>query len=300
MPGTIAQAEIMQPAGNFHHHVPDTVLPVADFVLHDPAALHATDGMLNSHFLACNAAVLFLLFQRELAPTGFLRWLANRHRRDGKSLKPHVLIERTVLRQTIDRIINNRFLMPFSCMRWTHVLNDARCPNQQNILHRVAFLLSAVIFLLFIGVYRSLDWTFGTIMKKKGALSDDAVSESRIIVAVRTGSAPSCRNAHCNTGLSSCNHLFATDCRIPNRRPCTSWVKFCFIWTRINSSLSSIVGNGEFLYGTYRRFSRGRPSIVFICIAATKHASNAGTSAENSAGVRDVKASRLVSLSATS
>lgn len=28
MPGTEAQLEIMQPAGNFHHHVADTILPV--------------------------------------------------------------------------------------------------------------------------------------------------------------------------------------------------------------------------------------------------------------------------------
>src|ERR687893_433810 len=111
-------------------------------------------------------------------------------------------------------------------------------------------------------------------MVKKGALSDDAGSESHIIVAVREGSVPSCRNAHGTTDRSKCTHLFATDCRIPNRRPWTSWVKFCFIWTRINNSLSSIVGNGEFLYDTYRRFSLGRPSMVFVCIASPKHASN--------------------------
>ncbi len=190
--------------------------------------------------------------------------------------------------------------MPLSCMCWTHVLNDTCLSYQQNIFYRVASLLSTVIFLLFITIYRSLDRTFGAIMVKKGALSDDAVSELGRIVAVREGSAPSCCKAHCNIGRSRCNHLFATDCRIPNRRPCTSWVRFCFIWTRINNSLSSIVGNGEFLYDTYRRFSLGKPSMVFVCIVATKHASNAGTSARNSVGVREVKASRLVSLSATS
>jgi hypothetical protein len=95
MPGTIAQAEIMQPTGNFHHHVPDTVLPVADFILHDPTALHTADGMLNPHFLARNAAVLFFLFQGELASTGLLGWLPNDHRRNGKTLKAHILIEDT-------------------------------------------------------------------------------------------------------------------------------------------------------------------------------------------------------------
>ncbi len=300
MPGPIPQAEIMQPAGDFHHHVADTVLPVADFVLHDPTALHSTDGMLNPHFLASNAAILFFLLQRELATTRLLRWLAHRHRRDDKSLKPHILIKRTAIRQTIHFIINNRFLMPFSCMCWAHVLNGTRSPNQQDILYRMAFLLSTVIFLLLVGVYWSLHRTFGAIMVKKGELSDDTVSEAGLIVAVREGSAPACCSAHCKTGLRSCNHLLATDCRIPNRRPCTSCVRFCFIWTRMNNSLSSIVGNGEFLYDTYRRCSCGRPSMVFVCIASKKHASNAGTSARNSVGVREVNASILVSLSATS
>ncbi len=300
MPGPIPQAEIMQPARDFHHHVADTVLPVADFILHDPTALHAADGMLNPHFLARNATVLFFLFRREFTASWLLGWLPNSYGRDDKSLKPHILVESTVSWQNIRFIINNRFFVPFSSMRWAHVLNNTCRPNQYYILYRVTFLLSTVIFFLFIGVYRSLDRTFGTIMVKKGELWDDTVSESGIIVAVREGSAPSRCSAHCMTGLSSCNHLLATDCRTPNRRPCTSWVRFCFIWTRINNSLSSIVGNGEFLYDTYRRFSRGRPSMVFVRIASTKHASNAGTSARNSAGVREVNASILVSLSAIS
>ena len=169
MPGPKAQAEIMQATGNFHHHVTDLVLPGAEFVFHDPAALHPTERMLNPHFLARNPTVLFFLFQGKLAAAGFLGRLAHRHRCDGKSLKSHVLIENTFRRQSIGFIISNRFLVPFSCMRWAQVLNDACRPNQQNILDRVTFLLVTVLVLLFIGVYRSLDRTFGTIMGKRGA-----------------------------------------------------------------------------------------------------------------------------------
>jgi len=168
MPGPIAQAEIMQRAGDFHHHVPDTVLPVADFVLHDPTALHTADGMLNPHFLARNPPVLFFLFRGELTAPWLLRWLPNRHGRDGKSLEPHVLIQNTVSRQAICLIINNRFFMPFSGMRWTQVRNGTCCSNQQDVFYRVATLLSTVIFFLFIRIYRSLDRTFGAIMVKKG------------------------------------------------------------------------------------------------------------------------------------
>jgi hypothetical protein len=190
--------------------------------------------------------------------------------------------------------------MPFSCMRWAQILNGTCLSNEQDIFDRMTFLLSTVLFLLFVGIYRSLDRTFGTIMVKKGVLAAAGVSESGRIVAVREGKASMRCKAQCKAGRNSCTHLLATDWRIPNKRPCTSWVTFCFIWTRINNSLSSIVGNGEFLYDTYRRFSRGRPSIVFVCIASRKHVSNAGTRARNSVGVSEVKASRLVSLWATS
>ena len=63
MPGPKAQAEIMQPAGDFHHHVPDTVLLIADFVLHDPAALYTADCMLNPHLFARNTMILRFLFR---------------------------------------------------------------------------------------------------------------------------------------------------------------------------------------------------------------------------------------------
>ena len=190
--------------------------------------------------------------------------------------------------------------MPFSCMRGAQVLNSTGFSNQQDIFYGVAFLLATVIFLLFIRIYRSLDRAFGAIMVKKGGLSEIPVLELGIIVAVLDGSIPCCCKAACNTGRSNCNHLFATDWGIPKRHPCTSWVKCCFIWTRINNSFSSIVGKGEFLYETYRRRALGRPSTVCVCIAAKKHASKAGTSARNSVGVREVKASRRVSLSVTS
>jgi hypothetical protein len=133
MPGTIPQSEIMQPARDFHHQVTDTVLPIADFVLHNTTAFHTADGVLYPHFLARNATVLFFLFRREFSTTWLLRWLSNRYCRNGKSLKPHILIEDTVSRQTIGFIINNGFFMPFSCMRWAQVLDPTCLSNQQDV-----------------------------------------------------------------------------------------------------------------------------------------------------------------------
>src|SRR5215210_4938715 len=135
MPGTIPQSEIMQPARDFHHQVTDTVLPIADFVLHDTTAFHTADGVLYPHFLARNATVLFFLLHGEFPSTWLLRWLSYRHRRDRKPLKPHVLIQDTVRRQFIRFVVNDGFFMPFSCMRGAQVLNSTRFSNQQDIFY---------------------------------------------------------------------------------------------------------------------------------------------------------------------
>ncbi len=92
MPGTITQSKIMQPAGNFHNHVTDRVFPVADFVLDDATALHTTHRVLNPHFLARNALIIYLLCVVYFTTARFLDRLLDHDTRDGKTLKPHILI----------------------------------------------------------------------------------------------------------------------------------------------------------------------------------------------------------------
>ncbi len=215
MPGTIAQSEIMQPTGDGHHHVPDTILPVADLVFHDPTAFDTTDRMLDPHFLARNATVCFFLCWCEFPAARLFRRLLDRHHRDCKSLKSHVLIEHTPSGQYIVFVINNGFLMPFPSMRRAQKLNRTLVIDEQNIFDRMTFLLSTVIFCLFIRVYGSLDGTFGAIMIKKGGVSAGGASAAVTSVARRAGNASRRCNAVCNTGRKSWSHLFASDCPIP-------------------------------------------------------------------------------------
>ena len=96
MPGTKAQSEMMQPAGNVHHHVTDTILPGAEFVLDDTTPFHPADGVLHPHSLARNATVLCFLFRRQFTTTRLLDWLLHGYCRDGKALKSHILIQGTI------------------------------------------------------------------------------------------------------------------------------------------------------------------------------------------------------------
>ncbi len=92
MPRTIPQAQIMQAAGDVHHHVADRGLPVADFLLDDATALHTAHRVLNPHFLARNAPIFCFLCVGQFTTARFLGRLLDHDTRDAKALKPHILI----------------------------------------------------------------------------------------------------------------------------------------------------------------------------------------------------------------
>ncbi len=92
MPRTVTQSKIMQAAGNLHHHVADRGLPVADFLLDDPTALHPAHRMLDPYFLARNPMLVCLLCISEFTTARLLGRLLDQDAHDGKALKPHILI----------------------------------------------------------------------------------------------------------------------------------------------------------------------------------------------------------------
>ena len=92
MPGMIPQSKIMQAAGDGHHQVVDRSLPVAEFLLDDSAALHTAHRVLNPHFLARNPLIVCFLCIGQFTTARFLGRLLDHDTRDGKALKPHILI----------------------------------------------------------------------------------------------------------------------------------------------------------------------------------------------------------------
>src|SRR5919202_750401 len=187
MPGTVPQSKIMQATGNLHHQVTDTILPVAHFLLDDATPLHAPDRMLNAHFRTRNLPIVCFLLGCQFTAPWLLGWLLDRNVHDRKALKSHVLIQHTASGQPIVRSVNNGFLVPLARIRLTHKPNITRFISQQNVFDGMTFLLSAVVFLLFIGIYWSLNGAFRPIMIKKGVLLDVATSASATTVARRTG-----------------------------------------------------------------------------------------------------------------
>ncbi len=101
--------------------------------------------------------------------------------------------------------------MPLSSIGRTQKPNATAPIDQKNILDGMTLLLAAVVFLVFIVIYWSLDESFGTIMIKKAGSSVVSVLGCSIAAARRAGSVSHRCNASANTGRNSVNHLLASD-----------------------------------------------------------------------------------------
>ena len=89
---------------------------------------------------------VFLLFlRRERSIARLLLWLHNLHARQAKSLKSGVLIENTRVWKGVSRFIRNTFIMYPSFVCVTQKVNRAKLIDDENILKRMSFLLTAVI-----------------------------------------------------------------------------------------------------------------------------------------------------------
>jgi Cu/Ag efflux pump CusA len=94
-------------------------------------------------------------------------------------------------------------------------VDDTVFINQENVLDGMTFLLAAVILVLFIIIYWSLDNTFGPIMIKKGVPFPAGGAGAAASVASRAGTTSSCSKAWSKTGRQSWSHFFASDWIIP-------------------------------------------------------------------------------------
>src|SRR5947199_6811104 len=75
LPGREAHPEVVQDTADFHHQIADTLLPQADPIFDDAAALDTPVDMLDPQPTLVQHLVTHLLLQRELLAA----WLLGRH-----------------------------------------------------------------------------------------------------------------------------------------------------------------------------------------------------------------------------
>ena len=158
----------MQATTCFHHDIANAILHEADFVFHHPIAFHPTNGVFNTDSDGGNTTIGRFLRRGELTSTGFFLGLTRRHTGQEESLESRILIETTTGWQHIARQIRNALIMRPAFIGGTQKANVTGLSDHEEVFDRVAFLLATVILLLIFRVFRTLDGSFGPIMKKRG------------------------------------------------------------------------------------------------------------------------------------
>ena len=109
--------------------------------------------------------------RREGSIARLLLWLHNLDARQGKSLKSGVLIENARVWKGVSRFIRNTFIVDPSFVCVTQKVNRAKLIDDENILKRMSFLLTALIQLPVKFVAWTANGTFYAVMDKKGDVS---------------------------------------------------------------------------------------------------------------------------------
>ena len=182
----------MQATTCFHHDIANAILQEADVVFHHPVAFHPTNGVFNTDSDGGNTTIGRFLRWGEFTPTGFFLGLTRRHTGQEEALESRILIEITARWQRIARQIRDALIMRPAFIGDTQKANVTGLIDYEEVFERVTFLLATVILLRIFRVFRTLDWSFGPIVKKREEGAEASVGGVVSIAAkssaVRAGS----------------------------------------------------------------------------------------------------------------
>ena len=111
LPRIQAHPEVVQGTAELHHQITDPLLPQADPVFHNAAALDTAIDMLNAQPPLVERLVRPLLLPRELLATRFLGRHEDGHLRERERQEPQILQESAPRRQGIRRRVRNGLIM---------------------------------------------------------------------------------------------------------------------------------------------------------------------------------------------
>jgi hypothetical protein len=196
----------MQSTTRFHDSIPNAILQEADGVLYDPVAFHPTNGVFYPYANGRDLTIRHVFRGCEFPATRFLLGLENRDTRQKESLKALILIQTTASWQGIPGELRHALLRCFAFICGAQEGNVTGLLDHQEVFERVMLLLAAVIFLLFLQIFRTLDWPFRTIMPKRGdvegtsgwCFASSAASSSAVRAGRRSWSANVRFNTACN------------------------------------------------------------------------------------------------------
>src|SRR5262249_7555016 len=158
----------MQGTAEFHHQITDPLLPQADPVLHDAAALDTTIDVLNPQPPLIEYLVGQVLLQCELLAAGFLGRHEDLHLRGRERQAAQSLQQPAPGREGVGSGFRNAQIMGTAAIGVAQKKDCEESIHEQDIFDRVVFLLPAITFLLFHRVLGADDASFRPVMGTRG------------------------------------------------------------------------------------------------------------------------------------
>ena len=134
----------MQGTAEFHHQIADTLLPQANSVLHNTAALDTAIDVLDAQPTLVERLVRQLLLPRELLAAGFLGRHEDLHLRECERQEPQILQEPAPRRQGIRRRVRNGLIMGAATIGVAQEEDEEQRIDQEDIFYRVVLFLPAI------------------------------------------------------------------------------------------------------------------------------------------------------------
>jgi hypothetical protein len=230
LPRAQAHPEVVQGTAEFHHQIADPLLPQADPVLHNAAALHTAVDMLNPQSAVVERLVGQVLLQGQLRTAGLLRRHEDLHRRERERQEAQILQQPTPSREWVGGGLRDAQIMDPAAVGVAQKEDDEERIDEQDIFDGVVLFLATITFFLFSRVLGADDAPFGAVMGTRGEADAAAgtatpgadssasgvttvaasVSETpkRCASAVRerAGASPRARSAARRAGRRTCIH----------------------------------------------------------------------------------------------
>ena len=182
----------MQSTTRLHNDVANTVLQEAYLVFHNPVSFYSANRVFDTDSDGRDRTIGRFFPWAEFTAPGFFLGLNDGKPIAHKTLKPHILIETTPGGQGIASQICQAFIMGFAFTGVAQEANVTGFVDDQQVFDRVAPLLTAVIVLLLLWIFRAMDRPFGTIMPTRGdgdsPFARTVLSRAAKSSAVRAGS----------------------------------------------------------------------------------------------------------------
>jgi hypothetical protein len=132
----------MQSTGDFHDEIVIHFLGIAEDIFDNVTAFDASNDMLNDNPYLRNEGVVRALLQSQLLSSRFLLWLERLDALRFVALKAGVFIQRAVLGKYGVFFISDLFIMTFTLISWTQIIDFARMESTNNeILDCMRFFL---------------------------------------------------------------------------------------------------------------------------------------------------------------